>query len=193
MDNFKNFAKVTVSGVYDAAAVTVALSTGHGAKLPAAPFNLSWWLASVYGDPSDDPNVEVVRCTNKVGDTLTITRAQESTAATAKNLVGTYKMVATLTQKTVAELAPLSGTGSPEGVVAAEPGRTYTQTDGSQALWFKVTGVSTTGWQRMSKSTVGSGDPENAVIGSPGDTFLDQVTEQRYAKKTGNDTNTGWV
>lgn len=102
LDNAKNFAKVTISTGYDASATSIVLTTGHGAKLPTAPFNVVWWNASDYGDPSDDPNVEIVRVTAKSTDTLTVTRAQEGTSASTKNTSGkTYKMIAGLTAKVI--------------------------------------------------------------------------------------------
>ena len=101
MDNFKNFAKVTVSTGYDAAATSIALTAGHGTRLPAAPFNATWWNSTDYPDPSDDPNAEIVRVTAIATDTLTVTRAQESTTASTKNTASkTYKMIAGLTAKT---------------------------------------------------------------------------------------------
>lgn len=101
LDNFKNFAKVTVSIGYDASAVSIVLTTGHGAKLPTVPFNAVWWNSTDYSDPSDDPNVEIVRVTARSTDTLTITRAQESTSASTKNTGGkTYTIIAGLTAKT---------------------------------------------------------------------------------------------
>jgi len=102
MDTFKNFAKVTVSTGYDAAATSIALTAGHGTKLPAAPFNATYWNSTDYPDPSDDPNVEIVRVTAIASDTLTVTRAQESTSASTKNTASkTYKMIAGLTAKTL--------------------------------------------------------------------------------------------
>jgi hypothetical protein len=102
LDQAKNFAKATVSTGYDAAATSIVLNTGDGAKLPTAPFNVVWWNATDYPDPSDDPNVEIVRVTGKSSDTLTVTRAQESTSASTKNTAGkTYKMIAGLTAKTI--------------------------------------------------------------------------------------------
>jgi hypothetical protein len=102
MDNAKNFAKVTVSTGYDASATSIVLSTGHGAKLPTVPFNASWWNSTDYPDPSDDPNVEVIRVTAIATDTLTVTRAQEGTSASTKNTGGkTYKMIAGLTAKVI--------------------------------------------------------------------------------------------
>jgi hypothetical protein len=100
LDLFKNFAKVQVSTGYDASATSVVLAGGHGAKLPTAPFNATWWDSSI-ADPTDDPNVEIVRVTAVAADTLTVTRGQEGTSATPKNTAGqTYKMIAGLTAKT---------------------------------------------------------------------------------------------
>mgnify|MGYP001601115192 FL=1 len=95
-----NFGKVTVSTGYDATATTIALTTGHGSRLPST-FNypLSWWNSTDYSDPADDPNKEIVIVTNRAGDTLTVTRAGESTTATAKNTASkTYKMVLGITK-----------------------------------------------------------------------------------------------
>lgn len=106
LDNAKNFAKATVSTGYDASATSIVLVSGHGAKLPTAPFNAVWWNSSDYADPADDPNVEIVRVTNISTDTLTVTRAQESTTATAKNVAGkTYKIIAGATAKLISDIA----------------------------------------------------------------------------------------
>lgn len=109
MDPVKNFAKVTVSIPYDNIATSILLNSGDGAKLPNpstdGAFNLIWWNSTNYPDPSDDPNKEIVRCTVRSTDTLTITRAQEGTSATTKNTSGkTYKMILALTAKTVDDI-----------------------------------------------------------------------------------------
>jgi len=106
LDPVLNFAKVTVSTGYDATATSIVLATGDGAKLPDpatdGAFNLVWWNDTDYKDPADDPNKEIVRCTARSTDTLTITRAQEGTTATAKNIAGkTYKMVLAVTRDTM--------------------------------------------------------------------------------------------
>lgn len=103
LDPVKNFAKVTVSTGYDSSATTIVLSSGYGAKLPAPAtdgnFQLVWWNSTDYPDPSDDPNVEIVRCTARSTDTLTVTRAQEGTSATNKNTSGkTYLMILAFTK-----------------------------------------------------------------------------------------------
>ena len=41
---------------------------------------------------------------------------------------------------------PLSGSGSPEGIVPANPGTIYTDNDTSRT-WVKVSGVAEQGWQ----------------------------------------------
>lgn len=108
-DARKNFAKVTVSTGYNAAATSIALQAGDGAKLPQpstdGAFNVVWWESDTYPDPADDPNVEIVRVTARSTDTLTVTRAQESTSASTKNTAGkTYKMVLGPTAKTIDDL-----------------------------------------------------------------------------------------
>ena len=102
IDNAKNFAKVIVSTGYNASATSIVLNAGNGVFLPTAPFNVTWWNSSDYADPSDDPNVEIVRVTNISTDTLTLIRAQESTSASTKNTGGkTYKMIAGMTAKVI--------------------------------------------------------------------------------------------
>ena len=122
VDPVKNFAKVTVSLGYNAAATSIVLSAGQGALLPQpssdGAFNLVWWNSTDYGDPSDDTNKEIVRCTARSTDTLTITRAQEGTSATVKNLSGkTYKMILAPTAKTITDLIAMITRETPSGTV----------------------------------------------------------------------------
>lgn len=104
-DPVVNFGKVTVNTTYDASATSIVLVASDGAKLPdpgvSGAFNLVWWNASDYTDPADDPNREIVRCTARTSDTLTVTRGQESISATTKNTAGkTYRMIVAFTKKT---------------------------------------------------------------------------------------------
>jgi hypothetical protein len=108
-DARKNFAKVSVLTGYDAAATSIALTASEGTKLPQpssdGAFNVVWWNSTDYPDPADDPNVEIVRVTARAADTLTVTRAQESTSASTKNTAGkTYKMLLGATAKTIDDL-----------------------------------------------------------------------------------------
>lgn len=109
LDPVVNHGKVTVSTGYDSVATSLALTAGHGARLPnptiSGAFNLVWWNATDYPDPSDDPNKEIVRCTARSSDTLTVTRGQEGSTAVAHNTGGkTYKMILPVTQKFVNDL-----------------------------------------------------------------------------------------
>jgi len=109
LDPVKNFAIVTVSTGYAAGATSIVLSSGDGAKLPApstdGAFNLVWYNSSDYPNPADDPNVEIVRCTGRSTDTLTVTRAQEGTADVNHNTGGkTYKMLLSITKKMIDDI-----------------------------------------------------------------------------------------
>jgi len=113
-----NFGKVTVSTGYAAGETSIVLTTGHGSRLPSTfPFPLVWWNATDYSDPADDPNKEIVTVTARVTDTLTVTRAAESTTATAKNTAAkTYKMVLSITKAMWEELQARALTQSHRGL-----------------------------------------------------------------------------
>ena len=109
LDPVVNFGKVTASTGYSAGATSVVLTAGQGAVLPqpstAGAFNLVWWNSTDYGDPSGDPNVEIVRVTARSTDTLTVTRAQESTTASTKNTAGkTYSFILAPTAKMITDV-----------------------------------------------------------------------------------------
>lgn len=99
MTPVSNFGKVTVSTTYVSGDTSIVLSGGHGSRLPSTfSYPLTWWNATLYSDPSDDPDREIVLVTNRVGDTLTVVRGQEGTSASNKNLSGTYKMLLSITK-----------------------------------------------------------------------------------------------
>lgn len=116
LDGVNNFAKVEVSTGYDAAATSIVLATGDGAKLPdpaTANYNVVWWNFTDYPDPADDPNKEIVRVTAKTTDTLTVTRNQESSGASTKNTATkTYKMILGITAKMITDIEGQLGGGN---------------------------------------------------------------------------------
>lgn len=127
MDPVKNFGKVTVSIGYNNTDITIVLATGDGTKLPNpgtdGAFNLVWWNFTQYPDPSDDPNKEIIRCTAKSIDTLTITRAQEGTTASTKNAVGkTYLMALTVTKKLIDDINSQLATTDQKAALAGTTG-----------------------------------------------------------------------
>src|SRR5258708_33129561 len=108
-DPVRNFAKVTVSTGYGSADTNIILSSGQGALLPdpgtEGAFNLTWWDSTDFADPTDDPNVEIVRVTAPTGDTLTVTRGQGGTTPTTKNTSSkVYKMILALTKKMITDI-----------------------------------------------------------------------------------------
>jgi hypothetical protein len=115
LDPVKNFAKATLVSGYAAGVTSIVVSSGEGAEFPDpatdGAFNLSWWNATEYGDPADDPLREIVRCTARSGDTLTIVRAQEGTSDNDHNLSDlplgprTYKVALPFTKKEHDEIA----------------------------------------------------------------------------------------
>lgn len=104
LDSFVNFGIVTLpaGGFGTADPVTISLTPGDGAKLPATgSWNAPVFNSSDYGSADQDPQREVLRCARSV-DTLTCARAQESTSNVAHNATGKiYKLDATLTAKTL--------------------------------------------------------------------------------------------
>lgn len=104
LDPVANLIKRTVSTGYGASDTTIILSSG-GSSLPSPSFNVTWWNSSDFPDPSDDPNAEIVRVTGVSGNTLTITRAQEGTAASTKDAAGkTYKLILGITAKMITDI-----------------------------------------------------------------------------------------
>lgn len=78
---------------------SLGVESGAGALFPAAPFNATVWPADELPLAS---NAEIVRVTDVTGDTLTITRAQESSSARAI-LVGD-QIAATITAKALQDI-----------------------------------------------------------------------------------------
>src|ERR1700761_9175589 len=104
LDNTANFVQVQASAGYASGATSIALQSGQGSKLPAAPFNLIWWNSTDYPNPANDPNVEIIRVTAVVSDTITISRAQEGTTAANHNTGGkTYSLVLGITAKMISD------------------------------------------------------------------------------------------
>ncbi|SRR5579885_2484752 len=104
LDAVANFIKLQVSQGYDQNATSIVVSSG-GSSLPSVPFNMTWWDSTTYPDPSDDPNVEIVRVTAVNGNTLTVTRGQEGTTASTKNTAGkVYRLMLGITAKMITDI-----------------------------------------------------------------------------------------
>jgi len=106
-DPVTNFCEVTVNQGYDSAATSIVIvSTDPNLAQLLDPatygaYNLVWWNFTAYPrGPALDPDREVVRVTAKNSNTLTVTRGQEGTSASNKNVANaTYKMILAPTKK----------------------------------------------------------------------------------------------
>jgi hypothetical protein len=107
LDPVANFVKVTVAQGYGASDTSIVVASGVS-KLPTSgSYNATWWNSTDYPDPSDDQNAEVVRINGAEisGNTVPITRAQEGTSASSKNIPGkTYQLMLGITAKMITDI-----------------------------------------------------------------------------------------
>lgn len=76
---FANNATATLASGITSGAVALALTTGQGALFPS-PSGASYFYATLVDALN---NIEIVRCTGRTGDTLTVVRGQQGTSARA--------------------------------------------------------------------------------------------------------------
>lgn len=151
-DAHKNLAYSTVATPPSPATsgTTLTLATGEGSRFPNpgtdGDFNLTVWPANLIALPT---NAEIVRCTARTGDVLTLARAQEGT--TARSIVIGDQIAATITAKTLTDIETALGgslpdpSGQPDGDVlqvlsgvavwGADPGGGGGAADGSETLY----------------------------------------------------------
>ena len=101
----KNFAYSTVATAPSPAAsgTSLVVAAGEGTYFPAVPFQASIWPVTTIPTPA---NAEVVTVTAVSTDTLTITRAQESSSA--RTVVVGDQIAATITNKTLTDIETVS-------------------------------------------------------------------------------------
>lgn len=122
VDAHANFAYSTVATAPSPASsgTSLVVASGEGALFPAVPFNATVWPA---GANPLSSTAEIVRVTNVSTDTLTITRAQESTSA--RSILVGDQLAATITKKLLTDIEntylPLvAGGASVENIGAVE-------------------------------------------------------------------------
>lgn len=100
-DEKKNFAfsVVAVAPSPAASGTSLQVAPGDGAKFPTPPFNAVVWPSSV--QPTST-NAEVVRVTAIATDTLTITRAQESSSA--RTVIANDQIALNVTAKSLTDI-----------------------------------------------------------------------------------------
>lgn len=83
---FANNAASELASAVTSGAVSLTLKTGDGAKFPS-PVGGDFFLVTLYQKVGQDEiNHEIVKCTARAGDVLTVVRAQEGTTARAFNV-----------------------------------------------------------------------------------------------------------
>lgn len=76
-----NNAAATLAGSYSAAALALTVTSGQGALFPA-PTGSDYFLATLVDNAN---HIEIIKCTSRTADTLTVVRGQEGTTARAYN------------------------------------------------------------------------------------------------------------
>lgn len=124
---FKNNASGTLASAVTAAATTMALTAGHGARFPAISGG-DYFLLTLYEmSGTQEANHEIVKVTGRATDTLTVVRAQEGTTARAWGANAPVEL--RITAGTISDLAAISGGGGgltnfAEAKATAEPNAT---------------------------------------------------------------------
>jgi hypothetical protein len=101
---FDPHANLAVSAVATApnpptSGTSLTVNAGEGSRFPVPPFNVTVWPAGAAPTPA---NAEILRVTARATDTLTLLRAQESTAARAIGFGD--QIAATITAKTLTDV-----------------------------------------------------------------------------------------
>jgi hypothetical protein len=76
---YTNVASATLLSGIGAGATSVTLNAGQGSLFPSPTNGDYFWLS--FTDAATKTNLEIVQCTGRVGDVLTIVRGQQSTSA----------------------------------------------------------------------------------------------------------------
>jgi hypothetical protein len=100
-DDHSNFAysSVVVPPVPPLTGLSLSVSAGEGIIFPAPPFNIVVWPVNQMAVRT---NAEILRVTEKVGDTFTVLRAQEGTSARA--IQPGDQVGANITVKTISDI-----------------------------------------------------------------------------------------
>lgn len=164
-DAHKNFASSLVATAPSPATsgTSLVVTTGEGTKFPTPPFNATIWPA---GATPTTANAEIVRVTAVSTDTLTITRAQESTSA--RTVIVGDQIVAGITAKTLTDVegvfSGFYGDGS-DGNVTISTTVTLTRDMFYDTLTINSPGIlKPSGWRVYCKTalTVNTGGSVNA-------------------------------
>jgi hypothetical protein len=115
-----NAASVLANGI-SSAATTAQLAPGTGARFPN-PANGNYFLLTLYQmSGSMEVNHEIVKCSARNGDTITILRAQEGTTARAFNTADPVSLRLTAGSLTPAAIGAYPLEGNPSNFLSSVP------------------------------------------------------------------------
>lgn len=126
---------------------SLVVTSAEGALFPAVPFNA---VICPAGTAPTSANAEVVRVTARSTDTLTITRAQESSSA--RTVVVGDQIFAAVTAKTLTDIEPAAVMGPPiviarsSDTAARNSGNTGSTLTADDTLLFAIGGSSGRTW-----------------------------------------------
>lgn len=76
-----NIESLVVNNPLTSSGTTLNITTSSGGNFPSTfPYRLTIWDEGTHTDPTDDSNMEIVECTGRTADALTISRGKESTS-----------------------------------------------------------------------------------------------------------------
>jgi hypothetical protein len=142
-DAHKNFAVSTVATAPSPvnSGTSLIVQSGHGARFPAVPFNMTVFPANAAPDPS---NAEIVRVTDITTDTLTILRAQESTSA--RSVVVGDRVSAGITAQTLTDAEAGAWTTSTAFPVGGNDGNYHLRWDQDLPIASRLYRKQSGGW-----------------------------------------------
>jgi hypothetical protein len=134
--NWTNTGLSTLASGIDATQTTLTVASGTGSRFPATLFNLVIWNSTDFANPIDASDREIVRCTSRSGDVLTIVRGQEGTSGVTHNTGGkTYSVALPITKAFLDEVPRIpSGTVMVFFQSAPPTGWTQVTTQNDKAL-----------------------------------------------------------
>lgn len=116
---FTNNASATLAAGVTAAATSLTLTAGQGARFPS-PSGGDWFMATLYSVTGVTESLwEIVKCTARSGDTLTVVRAQEGTTARVWSSGAPVEL--RITASVATDLVTQVYTGIPSSLAAKAP------------------------------------------------------------------------
>jgi hypothetical protein len=184
----KNFAYSTVATAPSPASsgTSLVVAAGTGSRFPAVPFKAAIWPSGAVPTPA---NAEIVTVTAVATDTLTITRAQESSSA--RTVVIGDQLAATLTAAMYDALADLTQVRSAISATTVLTTQELVLASGTIVLTLPT---AATAKRAITVKNVGTG---SITVKGPGSETIDGATQvdmnRQYEAQTFIPDGTNWL